>query len=281
MIEYPGDELHLVQTKEGFYRVDSLPSEEDLAEYYKDEYYKKNHAGYKQEYTEEKIEAFIKKIKKRIYVLKNIFPYEPTTCLDVACGEGWGLKVFRDEGWDVIGLDYSVDACEVHNPEQVKHIITGNLYDTLDDIAEMGRKYQVLNLDNILEHVIDPYKLLERCRKVIEPEGVMIIEVPNADSKHHRYLFDMGVLEWRIGSVAYPDHLSYFGIDSLRNLCGCYGFQEAAIVDLSYYHCTINDSQAHHDDYLLTCPFDRVLRYYTAMANLGFGGEIVGFWGVK
>ena len=281
MLKYPYDKLRLVQTKEGFYRINPLPSEKDLAEYYKDKYYKENHAGYKQEYTEEKIEAFIKKIKKRIYVLKNIFPHEPTTCLDVACGEGWGLKVFADEGWGVTGLDYSTDACLAHNPEYAEKIIVGSLYDTLEDLAKQGEKYQVLNLDNILEHISDPYKLLAGCRQVIKPEGVMVIEIPNSDSKYWEYLFNRGVIEWRFACVAYPDHLSYFSIDSLRNLCDCSGFREAAIVDLSYYNFTLNNKSAYHDDYLDTCPFKKVLKYYTAMADLGFGGEIVGFWGVK
>jgi len=48
VIEYPYDSLHVVRTPEGFYRVDPIPSEEELAEYYKEEYYKKNHANYKQ-----------------------------------------------------------------------------------------------------------------------------------------------------------------------------------------------------------------------------------------
>jgi len=94
-------------------------------------------------------------------------------------------------------------------------------------------------------------------------------------------LFNRGVIEWRFACVAYPDHLSYFSIDSLRNLCDCSGFREAAIVDLSYYNFTLNNKSAYHDDYLDTCAFKKVLKYYTAMADLGFGGEIVGFWGVK
>jgi len=281
VIEYPYDSLHVVRTPEGFYRVDPIPSEEELAEYYKEEYYKKNHANYKQEYTEEKIESFINKIKKRIWVLKNIFPFEPTTCLDVACGEGWGLRAFGDEGWDVTGLDFSTDACVVHNPEYAEKIITGNLYDTLDDLAGRGEKYQVLNLDNVLEHVSDPYRLLAGCRGVIEQSGVMVIEIPNSDSKHWEYLFNRGVIEWRFACMAYPDHLSYFGIDSLRNICDLYGFQEAAIVDLMSYDLRINGRPAHMDDYLDTCSFKKVLKYFASMADLGLGGEIVGYWGVK
>ena len=44
--------LHVVKTKEGVYRVDPLPTEKELAEYYEDEYYKKNHANYKHKYTD-------------------------------------------------------------------------------------------------------------------------------------------------------------------------------------------------------------------------------------
>ena len=160
-------------------------------------------------------------------------------------------------------------------------IITGDLYNSLAVLIKEGVKYQVLHLDNILEHVADPYKLLEYCKEVIKPSGVMIIEVPNSHSKHYQYLYSRGMLESPLGAATFPDHLSYFDIDSLRNICTCYGFKEVAIVDFTAYGMNLNANPAFLDEYLGTCPFEKVLRYTTSMADLGLGGEILGFWGVE
>lgn len=274
-------EIKVYQVKEGFYRILPPPSEAELEEYYKEKYYKEEHANYKHEYDEKKIKSFEDKIRRRLNIFRKIYPPEPTTCLDIGCGEGWDLKILTEAGWDVTGLDYSRTPCLEHNPEFADKIITGSVYDSLARLIEKGIKYQVLNLDNILEHVSDPYKLLDGCRQVIKPDGAMIIEVPNSDSEHYQYLFNRGVIKWRLACVAYPDHLSYFNIHSLRNLCDRFGFQEAVIVDLAYYDLKINGTPAYIDDYLDICPFEKALKYYASMADLGMGGEIVGFWGVK
>ena len=271
--------IELAPTKEGFYRVDPLPSEEDLAEYYQETYYKEDRATYKHEYTDKEIAAFFKKVNRRIRTIKHLFPWEPSTCLDIGCGEGWALRAFHDAGWEVAGLDYTTYSCSIHNPEFVDKIIPGNLYDSLARLIDEGAKYQVLHMDSILEHVVDPYKLLEQCRQVIEPDGVLVIEVPNSISGHYRYLHANGIIGGAIGCVAYPDHLSYFGAESLRNICDIYGFKEVAIVDFTIYGMKINNKSALFDEYIDTCPFDKALRYYTAMADLGLGGEVLGFFG--
>lgn len=32
--------------------------------------------------------------------------------LDVGCGEGWALKYFKEEMWEITGLDYSEFGCK-------------------------------------------------------------------------------------------------------------------------------------------------------------------------
>ena len=272
--------LNLYETKEGFYRV-LPPPEKELEEYYSEKYYKEDCANYKHEYTDERKEHFLDTVRKVIKILRMLAFGEPKACLEIGCGEGWGLRIFKEEGWDVTGVDFTSYPCSIHNPDFVDDIITGSLYDTLPGLIKLGNKYQILYFDNLLEHVRDPVQLLEYCRELIEPDGALIIEVPNANSAFYRYLFNCGKQDWRMGFAKYPDHLAYFDIDSLRTVCNNAGFQEVIIMDIANYNYNINGVTFQLEEYLEAQPIKKALTYYAARADVGLGPEILGFWRPK
>jgi len=272
--------LELYETVEGYFRA-VPPPEEDLEEYYSEKYYKEDCSTYKHEYSEEETERFLEKVDRVIRLLGNLFSWtagDRENCLEIGSGEGWGLRVFRERGWDVTGVDFTSYPCTVHNPELAETIITGSIYKVLPELIQRGQTYQVLYFDNLLEHVRDPVLLLEYCRKLVKPDGVMIIEVPNASSNYYKWMHERGDIEWNMGFVKYPDHLAYFNVDSLRTVCSNAGFDELAILDIGIYNYEINGVMFQTEQYLESVPFDRALAYYTSRANVGLGAEMLGFW---
>ena len=272
--------LELYETAEGYYRI-VPPPEEDLDEYYSETYYKEDCATYKHEYSEEKIERFLGKVDRVIRILGKLFSWtakDRQNCLEIGSGEGWGLRVFRERGWDVTGVDFTSYPCSIHNPELEETIITGSIYNVLPELIRQGKTYQVVYFDNLLEHVRDPVLLLEHCRKLVKPDGVMIIEVPNANSIYYQWLFEQGLTKWRMGFVKYPDHLAYFSIDSLRTVCSNAGFEELAIIDIGAQVHLTGSTIYVIDKFLESIPFEQELAYHTARANIGLGAEMLGFW---
>jgi 2-polyprenyl-3-methyl-5-hydroxy-6-metoxy-1,4-benzoquinol methylase len=56
------------------------------------------------------------------------------------------------------------------------------------------RTFEAAVLGHVLEHVAEPVRILEAARELLEPDGIAIVTVPNADSIHREVGVAMGML---------------------------------------------------------------------------------------
>ena len=212
----------------------------------------------------------------------------------MGCGEGWALDYFQRQGWDVLGLDFSSYSLEQFHPGLRGRLRAGDLYDGLQELITEGQPFDVLWLDNVLEHVLDPAELLRRCRQLTRPGGVLMVDVPNDFSPLQQHLLAAGHID-RPFWVALPDHLSYFGAAGLRNLAAATGWRTARVlgdqpIDLNLFNPATNyvldksagkaahQARLEQDNFLLrTAPLPAVAAYYEAMAGVGLGRSLVAF----
>jgi len=125
--------------------------------------------------------------------------------LDVGCGEGRTLEQLRDLGWQVEGVDF--DSRAVRNAET--RGIPARL-GTLADQHYPDSSFDAVIHRHVLEHVPDPVALLAECRRVLKPDGRLVLLTPNAKSLGHaRFGAD-----WR--GLEPPRHLQVFTPDALR-----------------------------------------------------------------
>jgi SAM-dependent methyltransferase len=83
------------------------------------------------------------------------------------------------------------------------------------DLADGG--FRVAVLCDVLEHLADPGRALARVARLLEPNGVLFLTVPDAGSRLARV---MGRRWWSV----LPMHLQYFTRGSMRRLLGLHGF---------------------------------------------------------
>jgi 2-polyprenyl-3-methyl-5-hydroxy-6-metoxy-1,4-benzoquinol methylase len=290
------DNLHL--NEYGFYEVTNKPTPAELSEYYAQRYYQEGLTTYQASYPPEELEHIEGKLKLRHWVLEQLRQTSSTAAqpsfLDIGCGEGWALAFFQQQGWDVLGLDYSSFSVERFHPTLREKLRTGDLYEQLSMLEQEGRRYDVLWLDNVLEHVPDPAGLLRRCRALIGPGGVLVVEVPNDFSVLQNHLLAASHID-RPFWVVLPDHLSYFNQPGLRNLATATGWQVTQTladqpIDLHLLNPATNyvmdrsagpgahRARMEQDNLLLrTAPLPAVAAYYEAMAGVGLGRNIVAF----
>jgi 2-polyprenyl-3-methyl-5-hydroxy-6-metoxy-1,4-benzoquinol methylase len=74
-------------------------------------------------------------------------------------------------------------------------------------ISRNEKKFDFIIMSHVLEHFIDPDKAIKNVIKLLAPDGIVYIEVP-----------DLYYTEYRTKSVWTPEHLSYFTSMSLTNL---------------------------------------------------------------
>lgn len=104
------------------------------------------------------------------------------TLLDVGCGDGSFLAQMAARGWSVAGVDFdpaaAAAACAAHGLE----VQVG----TIDSVVASGRSFDVVTASHVVEHVPDPERFLAQCRRVLKPDGSVILRTPNASSIGHR-----------------------------------------------------------------------------------------------
>ena len=106
----------------------------------------------------------------------------PGAILDVGCARGEFLAFMRRRGWEVMGTELAPDfprTCDVpirYGTEALSGLIAEN------------RRYDVITLWAVLQHVYEPAALLADCRRLLQPGGLLFVLISNAASPAARWL---------------------------------------------------------------------------------------------
>jgi SAM-dependent methyltransferase len=154
-------------------------------------------------------------------LLKNLEGRATIDLLDVGCGDGWMLYLFKLADPDRIttyGVDINEQVCA--SARARGHIVYCGLFeDTVFD-----QKFDVINLSNVIEHVTDPVAVVKKSYSSLRAGGILILETPNRDSWDAR-LFRRGA--W--GSYHIPRHFTFFNPETIERLGSEAGFTMAEI----------------------------------------------------
>jgi SAM-dependent methyltransferase len=94
--------------------------------------------------------------------------------LDLGCGTGFVLSGLKDR-YRAFGLDLSPMAVELCRKRGLACVALGS---TDDLSAVAARRFQAVFLLDVIEHLDDDLRALQRAACVLEPGGVVIITVP-------------------------------------------------------------------------------------------------------
>ena len=142
-------------------------------------------------------------LKKKLKLI-NSFKTEEKTILDVGAGTGDFLKVCKTGGWKITGIEPSDKAREY---AESKNIV---LYENLNQVE--NNQFDVITLWHVLEHIPNLVEYIKQLKKLLKPNGVLIIAVPNHksfDAKHYKEF-------WAAYDV--PRHLWHFSKTAISKL---------------------------------------------------------------
>ena len=281
----------------GFYSLIDKPAKEHLKEYYQEKYYQEEKSTYRKSYDEEERTYFYHKIEQKYHHLIDcglISKDDKYKLIDIGSGEGFTLKFFKNIHWEIMGLDYSDHGCKAINPECANYLIKGDIYKNLEKLIAEQKKFDVIWLDNVLEHVLNPMDLLTRLKKLSSDNGALVIEVPNDFSKIQNYLVENGFVPAEYW-IAIPDHISYFNKEGLINICSSAGWKCKSLItdfpidwflfnEFSNYKKYKNTGKEGHraririENLLHSISIKKVNSFYKAMGDLGIGRQLIGFF---
>jgi SAM-dependent methyltransferase len=119
--------------------------------------------------------------------------------LDIGCNVGALLDELAALGWATEGVERAPAAREIAARRHVVHDL-----DIERDDAKLPRRYQLVTMTHVLEHLDKPVQGLKFIARHLAPGGTAIVEVPNWD--------DPARLFWRTRyrPLEIGDHVSFF-----------------------------------------------------------------------
>ncbi len=123
--------------------------------------------------------------------LKMVKKFKDTgTLLDIGAGIGQFLYFARNN-FEVEGTEISESAIKIAKEKYDLNLKKGQA----EDIDFGDRRFDIITLFHVLEHVPDPSRLIERCYNLLNEQGILIIAVPNdIDSFRRRIRCTIGCL---------------------------------------------------------------------------------------
>jgi 2-polyprenyl-3-methyl-5-hydroxy-6-metoxy-1,4-benzoquinol methylase len=127
----------------------------------------------------------------------------------------------KDAGFDVSAIEIDPDCVEFLN-----NVVGVEAIQSSDPAAAMkalGRKFDVIALWHSLEHLPDPWIVLQTAAEHLAPQGILLVAVPNIES------YDFAVLQAKWVHLDAPRHLFFYTASWLEKICRTNGLRTIEI----------------------------------------------------
>jgi 2-polyprenyl-3-methyl-5-hydroxy-6-metoxy-1,4-benzoquinol methylase len=267
-----------------FKHIVPIPTPAELEHVYSHEYYSTEKPLYIQHHLEDR-EWLNLAYAERYDLFERLLGEGRRRLLDVGSGPGmFLLQGVERGGWSVRGLEPSAQAA-AHSRGAGLDVTQAFLND--DTAAALGR-FDVVHMNEVLEHVPDPRDLLRVADTLLDPGGLIALMVPNDYSPFQAALRTAsGFAPW---FVAPPHHVNYFDVASIQRLLSerfdVVSVETTFPIDL---FLLMGDNYVGHDDVGRACHAKRKtfemnlaragmtrlkLDMYRALASLGIGRDV-------
>lgn len=134
--------------------------------------------------------------------------------VDIGAGSGLFLRVARDAGWKVSGVEFNRKAVE-----NIKKLGIEVFDRPMSDGIYPANSTDVVTNWEVLEHINDPNKFIIRIRDILKPKGLLFVCVPNINSLVTRILHE------KARTFGGSSHVNFFSIETLSKLLEKHRFE--------------------------------------------------------
>lgn len=179
------------------------PNETELPSYYESEDYISHTDGKRTLF--EKVYQYIKNIalKNKLDLINGLQP-EKGNLLDIGAGTGDFLAVAKQNGWKTTGIEPNEKAKKIAKNKGISFVENSELLEK--------ESFDTITMWHVLEHVPDLDFQIKELKRLLKPNGTILIAVPNFnsyDAKHYGSY-------WAAYDV--PRHLWHFSKTAIKLL---------------------------------------------------------------
>lgn len=119
--------------------------------------------------------------RRRRMLIRHLDCLEPGRLLEIGCGDGSFLSAARERGWEVTGVDSDPQAAQVAIEKHGIAVHVGRFEDCDFPIGH----FDLIVMNHVIEHLLDPVKLLGTCATILRMEGRVLLVTPNSEGLGH------------------------------------------------------------------------------------------------
>jgi SAM-dependent methyltransferase len=106
-------------------------------------------------------------------LLNRLFP-DKGNVLDIGCGYGHFIRIMKDSGWSVTGIEPSSRTSGYALSKGL------TVYETTIDDAILSKDFfEAVTAFYVFEHLLDPLAALEKVFTLLKPGGVLVLRLPH------------------------------------------------------------------------------------------------------
>ena len=189
----------------------------------KRKYYTKVKPNYIKKYQKE-IDYWNLIFDEKLDFLETKIKTQTRSIFDIGSGSGYFLLRAKEKGWAVDGVEPNLIAAD--HSRKIGVPVINDFFGNVN--IHTMKKFNAINLFDVLEHVHNPIEVLENCYKLLKPKGIIVIEVPNDYNplqkivqntlKKEEYWLTILTKSRNYHWASKMDHLNYFNFQSLNRM---------------------------------------------------------------
>ena len=143
-----------------------------------------------------------------------VVPAECRRVLDVGCGTGQLGSLLKQHGHQVTGVELVSEAAELARD----HLDRVEVADIEVGLPFPPASFDAIIFADVLEHLIDPWRVLREATTLLAPGGCVVASIPNI--QHHRVMRGLvnGRWQYRDHGITDRGHLRFFTLQTIRDL---------------------------------------------------------------
>jgi 2-polyprenyl-3-methyl-5-hydroxy-6-metoxy-1,4-benzoquinol methylase len=149
--------------------------------------------------------------------IASFVPVNTRTILDVGCGQGYFLKLVKEQIHAETWGDELMPEVAEKAKAQVDHVIPGKIEEALDLIPD--HYFDCITFNDVLEHLPEPAEILRRMKPKLTKNGIIIASIPSV-----RYFYNLVELiikkdwEYKDSGILDATHLRFFTQKSMKRM---------------------------------------------------------------
>lgn len=100
--------------------------------------------------------------------------------LEVGCGAGGALSIFKESGHQTFGCDYSARLIDHGRSRGINSLSIGDLAEARKELGISPQSVDLIFLHHVFEHLLSPIEWLRSARELLKPTGSIVVAVPDA-----------------------------------------------------------------------------------------------------